>query len=62
MANKIWYAILMDNDDTDWGTGSYDYDESIAMARDMRETYPDAYIAVIDEGDDPTCIDEIREF
>lgn len=59
---KIWYAILMDREDSDWGTGSHDYDEAIAMAQDMREIYPDAYIAVIDDGDDPTCIDEITEF
>ena len=62
MANKIWYAVLMDREDSDWGFGSYDYNEAAAKARNMRETCPAAYIAVIDEGDDPTCIDEITEF
>jgi hypothetical protein len=32
------------------------------MCKDMREDgHPDAFIAVIDDGNDPTCIDEITD-
>lgn len=54
---------MRDNDDTDWGTGSNNMDEAIEMAKKYRaDGYEDAYIAVIDDGDDPTCVDEIRDF
>lgn len=59
---KLWYAVMRDREDTDWGTGSYDLDEAKATARKYRalgET--EAYVAVIEEGDDPTCIDEIHD-
>lgn len=62
---NIWYAIMKDNDDTDWGTGSYDLAEAERKVREYRENgNEDAYIAVISEDniDDPICIDEIREF
>lgn len=29
----IWYAILKDNEDNDWGTGSFDRAEAIEMAK-----------------------------
>lgn len=56
MANAYWYAVLQDNDDNDWGYGSYDLEE----AKEMVAKYPDGYIAVIAEGTDPICVDEIR--
>lgn len=56
MASKYWYAVMMDDEDTDWGTGSYD----LAEAQEMVKKYPEGYIAVIDEGGDPICVDEIR--
>ena len=59
---KIWYAILKDSDDFDWGTGTYDKDEAISRVKSMLGEYPDAYIAVIQEGTNPVCIDEITEF
>ena len=60
---NMWYAILLDNDDRDWGTGSYNLDEAISRAQSLREDYPETYIAVIDNnGLDPVCIDEIRDF
>ena len=63
MKNTMWYAVMRDNDDTDWGTGSNNMDEAIEMAKKYRaDGYEDAYIAVIDDGDDPTCVDEIRDF
>lgn len=60
---KIWYAIMQDRDDTDWGTGTYDRQEAIEKVKSWREDgYPDAYIAVIEEGgNEPMCIDEITD-
>lgn len=57
MEKTFWYAVMQDNEDTDWGTGSYD----LAEAREMLKDYPDGYIAVIEEGSDPICVDEIRD-
>ena len=59
---KIWYAIMKDNDDQDWGTGTLDKAEAIKQVKELREDYPDAYIAVISDNGDPVCIDEIRDF
>ena len=61
--NPVWYAVMRDRDDDDWGTGSRDYDEAVRMAQALRDDgYSDAYIAVIDDGDDPICTDEITDF
>ena len=51
--NKVWYAIMYDKEDTDWGYGSFDYDEAVKMLFDC-----DMYnlIAVIENG---VCIKEI---
>lgn len=48
---NTWYAVLMDKDDNDWGTGSHDKDEAFQMARDMDAQY----VAVIDNSNDPIC-------
>jgi hypothetical protein len=62
-ARTIWYALMQDRDDTDWGTGTYDKQEAIEKVKAWRQGgYPDAYIAVIDEsGNEPMCIDEITD-
>ena len=58
MENKYWYAVMRDADDKDWGTGSYNYEEAVEMAQ---QYIPDGgYIAVIKEGNDPICVEEIR--
>ena len=58
MENKLWCAVMRDNDDNDWGSGSYDYDEAVEM---VQKYIPDGgYIAVIEEGNDPICVEEIR--
>ena len=62
---KYWYAVMMDREDNDWGTGSFDLDEAKAMATRMGG---ESYIAVIDGGydedgnatTDPICVDEIE--
>lgn len=64
---KYWYAVMMDREDNDWGTGSFDLEEAKAM---VRANYPkDGYIAVIDanydeDGNattDGECIEEIMQ-
>lgn len=57
---NIWYAVLKDREDNDWGSGSYDYDKAVQMVISNRDIYPDAYIAVIEEGNDPICIATIQ--
>lgn len=32
--SKLWYAALRDSEDNDWGTGSFDFDEAVAMAKE----------------------------
>ena len=55
----IWYAALRDREDTDWGYGSLERTKAEKMALDMDSA--DAYIAVIDDSDDPVCIGEIQQ-
>lgn len=71
MEKKLWYAVMMNNDDTDWGTGSFDRAEAEkAVKAYWKDGDTEAYIAVIDANYDddgnPTtdglCVDEIREF
>lgn len=70
MEKKLWYAVMLNNDDTDWGTGSFDRAEAEARVQSLREEgEEEAYIAVIDANYDddgnPTtdglCVEEIRE-
>lgn len=59
---KYWYAVMQDNEDNDWGYGSHDLAEATAMVEKYKAIgYNDAYIAVIDESGDPTCVEAIRE-
>lgn len=64
METKLWYAVMRDLEDSDWGTGSYDLDEARAKVNELREDgNTDAYIAVIDmhNEDDPVCVEEIHD-
>ena len=56
MNTNIWYAVMMDRQDTDWGTGSADLVEAKRMVIKNLDIYPAGYIAVID-GD--VCTGEI---
>lgn len=62
---KKWYAVLMSEDDADWGYGSYSKKTAAKMVRAARRTGDkEAYIAVIDvtNGDEyATCIDTIHD-
>lgn len=63
MNNNMWYAVMMDNDDSDWGYGSDNMDKAIEMAKEARANGNEAaYIAVIADGADPICVDELRDF
>ena len=57
---KKFYAVLVDREDNDFGTGSYNLDEAIEMVKFRKDVYPDAYIGVIEMGTDPICVDEIE--
>ncbi len=56
---NYWYAVMADEEDSDWGYGSKDLNEAKKMCRDMEK--PDAYIAVILEGVDPICVGRIDQ-
>lgn len=59
--NKLWYAIMENRNDTDWGHGTYSVLEAYAMLIKEERRHPDAYVAVIDEsGEEPVCVDELR--
>lgn len=53
--NRLWYAVQADREDNDWGTGSFDYDEAVEMAK-----YRDCTIIAVIDGEE--CIDEITDF
>lgn len=53
-----WYAVMKDTEDNDWGFGSFNLEEAKEMVKQYIKD--GGYIAVIDEGADPVCIDEIR--
>lgn len=59
MNNNIWYAVMNDRQDPDWGYGSADRAEAEKMVVNRLDTNPDAYIAVIEGGADPVCVSEI---
>ena len=57
MEQKLWYAVMRDREGDDWGYGSYDIEEAKQMLAE--EESGEAYIAVIAEGENPVCVDEI---
>ena len=54
---KLWYAVMRDREDTDWGYGSYSRDEAFRMLEERLEDFPDASIGVVEMGNDPICVD-----
>lgn len=58
MAKLFWYAVMKDREDDDWGTGSFSLAEAERMALDYGK---DAYIAIIQEAEDPLCVGEIEQ-
>ena len=50
METKIWYAITdLQNEDNDWGYGSYDYDTAVEMLKEIGH----GEISVIALNEDP---------
>ena len=72
---RLWYAVMTDREDDDWGYGCFDKELAISWMHELNEEFsakginPEAYIAVIDAGydehynatADPLCIDEIED-
>ena len=45
--NKTWYAVMMNENDYDWGMGSYNKEEAIEQ---VKKDYPEeGWIAIIEE-------------
>ena len=75
MGKKLWYALLVDEEDNDWSDGSFDRDEMLRRCKQFNECLDvelgkrPARIAVIDANYDddgyPTtdgeCIDLLDE-
>ena len=53
----IWYIVCRNEEDRDMGIGSLDLKDAIQTARELGG---DAFIKVIDDTDETTCIDEIH--
>jgi hypothetical protein len=56
----LWYAVMENMEDSDWGFGSRD----LVVAKAMAQNYNSdggAYIVVIDDGADPVAVDEIHD-
>lgn len=59
LETKIWYAVI-DREDDDWGTGSFDLEEAKRMC--LETGNDEAYIAVIDDTcENPVCLYEIHQ-
>lgn len=60
--NHLWYAVMRDRNDDDWGYGTPYYHDALLMLKPFFCNDPTAYIAVIDDSNpaNPTCIDELH--
>lgn len=56
---EIWYAVQNKDahEEGTWDYGSHDYDEAVAMAKEIKEKEGYAVIATIDVADE-FCMDE----
>lgn len=52
--NKLWYAVQLNEDDFDWGTGFYDFDEAVEYAI----KYGFCRVVTVELGPDPIAVDE----
>lgn len=62
MEKKNWYAVLANSSDNDWGTGSFDWSEAVAMAKsrgcEMIAEIDGGYDEDGHETTDPICVAE----
>ena len=54
----LWYAVMQDAEDNDWGYGSENLIAAKAKAQNCGD---EAYIVVIENGKDPVAVDEIHD-
>lgn len=52
--SRNWYAIQRDAEDNDWGTGSFDWDEAVEMAKARGYEQIAEIDGGYDENGDPT--------
>ena len=59
----LWYAVMADREDTDWGDGTWSRWDAVEKAKYLRyHGYPEAYVAVIDDSTaNPVCVEEIHD-
>lgn len=56
----LWYAVMENMEDSDWGFGS----RNLVVAKAMAQNYNSdgcAYIVVVEDGADPVAVDEIHD-
>jgi hypothetical protein len=60
---KIWYAVMRDAEDNDWGYGSHNKREAAKMVRKLRrEGHPDAFIEIVEMSDgDAVSVGKIHD-
>lgn len=58
---KLWYALIRDENDHDWGTGTFDKSEALEIARRRGYKYIDVIDANYDEEGNPTTDGECVE-
>lgn len=51
---KLWYAICKNREDSDWGTGSFDWSDAVTMAISNDCSVIVAVDANYDDAGDPT--------
>lgn len=63
MREAKWYAVMKDENDTDWGYGSFRKKEAAKMVRDLKKKgYDNAYIEVVITIDGiGTCVEKIYD-
>lgn len=59
---RLWYAILEDEEDADWGTGSFDYDDAVEMAKERGYSMIAVIKEAVEYGEvvDTECIEELH--
>ena len=58
----IWYAIMFDRDDTDWGYGSYNLETAKEKLDAIRSdlNWPESYILAVRDGEDPVALYKVE--
>lgn len=66
MNRQFWYAVLRNNEDTDWGDGSFNKRKAIKMAKEMEckeiAVIRGCYNSKGEPTTDPICVEVITDF